>query len=632
MRHTTRARWGLLPALLAVTALGPAGHRLAATPAPDAAPAARQQVRAVRRILLGKVVDGRLTRTDPRLSGNRAYHLWLFTSDADRAVLIEMISGGVEPYVVLQEAGGHELARDANLRRADTAVIRFDVRAGVQYRVLAASRRANRHGTYTLRVTEAPPERVRRIALDQEATDRLVSDDPRLPSNRPYHTWLFAGDSGQRVVIEMLSSDVDARLIVQDSAGTELARDDDSGERNNARLDYTLPAHAEYRILANGYRANRFGAYTLRVTAAPPERVRRIALGQEANDRLTSADPRMPRNRPYHTWLFTGEAGRRVVIEMNSSAVDPHLILRNAAGEQLARDDDGGEGKNARIDFTLPDSGEYRIIADGFRAGRFGAYTLRLTEAPPERVRRIAIGEEANDRLVSSDPRLPTNRPYHTWRFAGTAGQFVMIEMLSTDLDSHVILQDSSGTELAKNDDSGEGSNARLRYTLPATGEYRILANSFRANRYGPYTLRVTEGGELTTDMEGVRGSIARGQTRRGTLKTGDAVRTAATLRRIVNQTGRTVRLEIGQRKSEYHAYLYTATAGEELSLSLRSPSIDVLLIVQEADGERLASNDDGGEGTNARLTYTFPYAGTFRIVAGTAAGTRLGSYELTVR
>ena len=451
----------------------------------------------------------------------------------------------------------------------------------------------------------------------------------------------------------MLSSDVDAHLILRDPGGSELATDNSSGERNNARLDYTLPARGEYRIVANSFRANRFGAYTLRLTEAPPARMRRIALGQEADDRLASDDPRMPVNRPYHTWLFTADSGRRVVIEMVSSAVDPHLILRNAAGKQLTSDNNGGEGNNARIDYTLPDSGEYRIIAewiaagdwvqdgatgqrriiaDGFRAGRFGSYTLRLTEAAPEPERRIAVGEEATGRLSSGDPRLPTNRPYHTWHLAGTAGQLVMIEMLSPDLDSHVILQDSTGTELAKNDDAGEGSNARLRYTLPATGEYRILANSFRANRYGPYTLRVTEGGELTTDMEGVRGSIARGQIRRGTLKTGDPVRTTATLRRVVNQTGATVRLEVGQRKSEYHAYLYTATAGEELSLSLRSSTLDVMLLVQEADGERLASNDDGGEGTNAQLTYTFPYPGTFRIVAGTSAGTRLGSYELTAR
>ena len=52
--------------------------------------------------------------------------------------------------------------------------------------------------------------------------------------------------------------------------------------------------------------------------------------------------------------------------------------LENAAGQQLAQDDDSGGMLNARIVFSAPADGWYRIIVTSFSPKASGNYTLRV--------------------------------------------------------------------------------------------------------------------------------------------------------------------------------------------------------------------------------------------------------------
>ncbi len=52
--------------------------------------------------------------------------------------------------------------------------------------------------------------------------------------------------------------------------------------------------------------------------------------------------------------------------------------MQAAFAAALARDDDSGGGTNARIVFTVPAAGAYRIIANTYRQGSYGAYTLSV--------------------------------------------------------------------------------------------------------------------------------------------------------------------------------------------------------------------------------------------------------------
>lgn len=81
---------------------------------------------------------------------------------------------------------------------------------------------------------------------------------------------------------------------------------------------------------------------------------------------------------PEQQWTFQADAGDVVLIEMRAAdpgSLDPVLALLGPGGSVLTRDDDGGEGLNARIGpFPLATSGDYVIVASSYNGT--GSYTL----------------------------------------------------------------------------------------------------------------------------------------------------------------------------------------------------------------------------------------------------------------
>ena len=60
-------------------------------------------------------------------------------------------------------------------------------------------------------------------------------------------------------------------------------------------------------------------------------------------------------------------AGELYQFQLNStSGVDPTLALRNAAGVQVAFDDDSGPGLNSLLTFRAPTAGNYYLDAGGY--------------------------------------------------------------------------------------------------------------------------------------------------------------------------------------------------------------------------------------------------------------------------
>ncbi len=67
-----------------------------------------------------------------------------------------------------------------------------------------------------------------------------------------------------------------------------------------------------------------------------------------------------------------------------------------------------------------------------------------------------------------------------------------VIDMTSKQFDSFLRLEDAAGKQLAQDDDSGGNNNARIRFTPPADGVYRIYATSFGMES-GLFELKVRE-------------------------------------------------------------------------------------------------------------------------------------------
>ena len=92
------------------------------------------------------------------------------------------------------------------------------------------------------------------------------------------------------------------------------------------------------------------------------------------------------------------------------------------------------------------------------------------------------------------------NSFFDIYAFEGRAGQRVQIDMTSGEIDSYLILLDPNGNDLAQDDDSGGGTNARLSVILPSDGIYLLMANAYEAGQTGSYNLRaVAIGGNSVT-------------------------------------------------------------------------------------------------------------------------------------
>ena len=237
-------------------------------------------------------------------------------------------------------------------------------------------------------------------------------------------------------------------------------------------------------------------------TTQPPQS---IALNDPPIDgSLDRGDNVLPMdNSFFDTYTFEGNAGDRISIEMHSGEIDPYLILLGPGGRELAQDDDGGGGTDAKIVVQLPESGTYTLIANSYAGEESGTYRLEVKtvtagrqsgipkpQAPGGTGRTILLERgvlEAGDTMLPND-----NSFFDLHSFEGRAGQTVTITLESDEFDTYLVLLDAEGGAIEQNDDAREGNtNSMLRVTLPSSGTYRVVVNSYENTGNGQYTLTI---------------------------------------------------------------------------------------------------------------------------------------------
>ncbi|HEY9734672.1 MAG TPA: tetratricopeptide repeat protein, partial [Trichocoleus sp.] len=81
-------------------------------------------------------------------------------------------------------------------------------------------------------------------------------------------------------------------------------------------------------------------------------------------------------------YTFDGTAGQSVTITLASEDFDSVVLLQNAAGEEIAANDDFGGTLNSTVIVTLPENGTYTVVARSF-AGNGGDYQLAVRISTP---------------------------------------------------------------------------------------------------------------------------------------------------------------------------------------------------------------------------------------------------------
>jgi hypothetical protein len=91
------------------------------------------------------------------------------------------------------------------------------------------------------------------------------------------------------------------------------------------------------------------------------------------------------------------------------------------------------------------------------------------------------------------DPRAKIPARMKVYPVQLRAGVLYVISMNSAQFDTYLRLESPQGINVAEDDDSGGGLNARIVYRPTQTGLHRVIATSYKANSTGAFQLTVQE-------------------------------------------------------------------------------------------------------------------------------------------
>jgi len=222
----------------------------------------------------------------------------------------------------------------------------------------------------------------------------------------------------------------------------------------------------------------------------------------------------------------------------------------------------------------------------------------------------IACGATESGSLQTGDCVLTSdNTFYDQYSLQGEAGLQVIIDAKSTTLDMYLVLLNPAGEAVAENDDGGGGTDSRITYTLNQAGTWTIIVNSFLAAS-GNYTVSVT-GCTIIPPCTKADVPLSCNTTSQAALGTDDCTFPDG---------------------SYYESFSFAGTAGQVVTIDMRSAAFDTLVALFDPSGELVDVNDDGPLGTDSQIVATLSATGTYSIVATSFdEGPTPGAYSLAL-
>ncbi|MFW5695064.1 MAG: hypothetical protein ACOCYB_07840 [Alkalispirochaeta sp.] len=427
--------------------------------------------------------------------------------------------------------------------------------------------------------------------VSQGSIEPGQSVEGRLQSGQE-HVYTVEILEGGRVVIEMdrIDGSIDPYLELYTMNNSEIETNDDGGRGFNSQIVRDLDA-GRYRIVARDFGRDDSGRYRLAVNArgsGPTVSGIPIEVGESLSGYITSGEPQR--------FVLELSEDQRVQIDLeraDDSNIDPYLELADQFGLPITANDDGGQGFNSRIS-TFLDEGQYQIIASDLGDNDNGGFRLTVVGEGSDPIDGIpiAVGETLDSHITAGEPQyfvLELDRE-----------QTLQIDMLRDEagsIDPYLVLADEYGAEIEYDDDGGDGFNSRIRRTLEP-GRYTLIARDLANSRSGPFQLSVVEGTRADTIP------ISVGQRYDGYLNPGQS-----------------------------YAYLLELEQDRTVTIEFRrtgSADFDPYMILSDARGNRITSDDDSGGELNSRIERSLE-AGRYLIEVSDVFDSNGGSFRISV-
>lgn len=544
------------------------------------------------------------------------YNITLESSGAEAEAL-------ADPMLVIMDENGAELARNDDNGENLNSALDFVPAASGDVFVVASGFGEDAAGSYVLQAqaSDLPPDNA---ANNADTSARLT---PGAPVNGAIE---YSGDTdwfrlsvrpGQMYRITLTGGDADGALgdpmlVLYDAEGAEIASNDDDGQSLNSLIEYAATARGEMFVEARAFGDGASGNYTLNAEATrlPPDREAgaantraRIAPGDSVDGSLD-----FPGDKDW--FRITLEEGEAYRFSLNThggdedSVPDPLLRILNEDGEELAVDDDSGEGLNSFAEFVAPSSGVFFLEASSFADAGRGGYMLTAAagDIPADATTDASLSADGDYREGALAPAGDSD----WFRIPLAEGQSIRVALDSTPVngvgDPMLVIYGPDGSEVGRDDDGGEGLNSWLEYTAASAGPYYLEARGFGEDAEGGYMLSVTPG-EVPGAVEGAEYLSANSEGRVSMIgEAGDADWFAIEL-------------------IEGRPYRFNLEGIDP------DPLADPLLTIYDAEGNSVATDDDGGAGMNSYLSFVSPTGGPYYAAVTSFDGASTGRYALRV-
>jgi hypothetical protein len=413
------------------------------------------------------------------------------------------------------------------------------------------------------------PAQEKKKPVDVTIPGQIVESDAKdTVRMMPCKVHVLRLEKGNTYLIDMVSRDFDSYLRIEDSAGVQLAQDDDGGGNLNSRIRFAPTKDDAFKIIATTF-AGGEGNYTLTV--------------KDINAPIAAVKP--PAKAP------ADKAPADKAPADKAPAVKPPV--KEEPKKVEVKTEPKAEPK------TEPKA-EPKAAQDG---------AIKL-DAPTEKKPVDVKGQlQDGDGIDPSQNHVAKNYVVEL-----SEGVVYKIEMNSTDFDAFLIVRDANGKELAKDDDGGGNLNARILFVPPAKGMYRIAATSFGGGN-GNFQLIVRPATEFGKAVKYDPKKVHDGGTSFCIVST------------LTNQDAK----DAVQQGSPCQIHQVKLAKGKTYIIDLISGQMDCFLRIEDSQKNNLADDDDGGDGLNSRLTFTPDDDGVFRLIATNLDGVT-GSYVIAIR
>lgn len=470
----------------------------------------------------------------------------------------------------------------------------------------------------------APAIAQQTISVGGSVSGSLQSGDSRLDSGAFVDTYQFEGRAGQTVTVGLTSGDLDSYLMMRGPSGFSQENDDRDSGVKDAQITARLPADGTYRISATSYEAGETGAYRLTLQSGGMSRAGSSSgaagggtarVGANAG-RLDAGDSTLDGGEHIDRWTFAGTPGARYSARLSAADFDAYLFVRGDGLEEGNDDDPAGRGsRDSRLEFVMPADGQVTLAATSYEGGERGAYTLTIDQAGAgsggsttvaATSGELTLGQTINGRLGQGDSTLRSGEYMNAWTLRGRAGDQVDLRLSSSAFDAYLFISGPNDFN-AVNDDA-DGSDSRLTVTLPADGEYQVVATTYEPGESGAYRLTTARAtGAAAVAAAATTPGFDTGVDVRGRLAQGDAT------------------LSSGEFADSYR---FSGRRGDRVALSLQSSDFDAYLMMRGPDGERHENDDGSASSTDSAIDMVLPADGDYEITVTSYEAGETGAYR----